>query len=48
MSYIIVKLINGLPVPVDMRQLGESAARAALAALREAEPSEQFVALAVL
>ncbi len=48
MSYLICKIINGLPVPTDMRALAEDAAKAELARLRAAEPSEQFVALAVL
>jgi hypothetical protein len=48
MSWLIVKLINGLPVPIDMRQMPEADAKAELARLRAAEPSEQFIALAVL
>lgn len=48
MSWMIFKIVNDLPVPVDMRALPEAEAMTALAAMRTAEPAEQFVALGVL
>lgn len=48
MQWLVVKIINGLPVPLDMRLLSEDDAKAELARLRAAHPADQFVALGAL